>query len=83
MMEACRQNGTKFIWSTGGWSDLTQTLRDDQIDTFVGKAVALLKVGGDGIDFDWEHLSNNPAQKLQQAKALATLMNRLRQQLDA
>ena len=79
LMDACRQNGTKFIWSIGGWSDLTETLRDDQIDAFVGKVVALLKVGGDGVDFDWEHLSQDAALKIQQTEALATVMTRLRQ----
>lgn len=23
MMQACKANGTKFIWAVGGWSDLT------------------------------------------------------------
>lgn len=60
MIEACKKSGSKFIWSTGGWSDITMTLRPDQVDSFVDKVVELLRIGGDGIDFDWEHLSTNP-----------------------
>lgn len=59
LMEACKQTGAKFIWSVGGWSDTTLTLMPEQVDSFVGKAVALLEKAGDGMDFDWEHLSQN------------------------
>ena len=37
---------------------LKKTIADDQVDTLVAMLVELLEtVGGDGIDFDWEHLS--------------------------
>ena len=49
--------GGKFIWAIGGHSDLTKTLERDQIPSFVEKCVDLLRIAGDGIDFDWEHLS--------------------------
>jgi len=57
LIEACKQTQTKFIWSVGGWSDMTETLLPEQVDSFVSKAVALLEKYGDGMDFDWEHFS--------------------------
>jgi hypothetical protein len=51
--------GHKFIWAIGGWSDLTLTISDAQIDSFVSQVVTLLKYAGDGVDFDWEHLSTS------------------------
>ena len=83
MMEACKRNNQKFIWATGGWSDLTQTISSDQVDLFVEKAVALLKMGGDGIDFDWEHLSSDLALRDNQIRNLASILNKLRKSLDA
>lgn len=56
-MKNVKDNGKKWIWAIGGWSDVTKTIRPNQIDTFVSKCVALLKHAGDGIDFDWEHLT--------------------------
>jgi len=59
LMDWCASTNRKFIWAIGGWSDLKRTIADNQIDDFVGKVVDLLKThGGDGIDFDWEHLSD-------------------------
>jgi len=40
--------------------------------------MALLKIGGDGMDFDWEHLSDNKTMRAPQIKSLATVMNKLR-----
>ena len=57
-MDYAAQNGKKFIWAFGGWSDLTKTISDDQVGPLVDMLVTLLeRHGGDGIDFDWEHLS--------------------------
>ncbi|KAH8057154.1 hypothetical protein JL722_6795 [Aureococcus anophagefferens] len=51
-------NSKRFLWAFGGWSDLTKTIEDDQVDAVVEDLVALLALGGaDGVDFDWEHLS--------------------------
>ena len=61
MIEACKRNGQKFIWATGGWSDITKTLSPGQEDSFVNHLVNLLKMAGDGVDFDWEHLSDHPS----------------------
>jgi len=58
LMDYCAENGKTFLWAFGGWSDLKRTIADDQVDTLVAMLVELLEtVGGDGIDFDWEHLS--------------------------
>jgi len=57
LLQHVADNGKKWIWAIGGWSDLTKTIRMDQIDTFVEKCVELLQFTGDGIDFDWEHLA--------------------------
>jgi len=58
MMDWCKANGKHFIWAFGGWSDLTKTIADDQGDALVAMLVDLIAThGGDGIDFDWEHLS--------------------------
>ena len=59
LINATHTNGGKFIWAVGGWSDLTETLKADQVDAFVVKCVDLLDKYGDGIDFDWEHMSDN------------------------
>ncbi|WP_407878140.1 glycosyl hydrolase family 18 protein, partial [Francisella sciaenopsi] len=86
--DAAHANGGKFIWAIGGWSDLQQTISDSQIDTFVNQVVELLKIGGDGVDFDWEHLSQlangsvNP-NKDQQLATLAKTLKTLREKLDA
>ena len=60
LIDAVHANGGKFIWGLGGWSDLTQTLKSTDVDVFVSKVVEILKKYGDGIDFDWEHLSDIP-----------------------
>ena len=53
-------NSKRFLWAFGGWSDLTKTIEDDQVDAVVEDLVALLALGGaDGVDFDWEHLSEH------------------------
>ena len=58
LMDYCAANGKKFVWAFGGWSDLKRTISDGQVDDVVAMLVELLEtVGGDGIDFDWEHLS--------------------------
>ncbi|ASG67793.1 hypothetical protein fh0823_09080 [Francisella halioticida] len=57
LIKLTHENNGKFIWAIGGWSDLQQTITDDQIDSFVNQVIELLKLGGDGVDFDWEHLS--------------------------
>lgn len=71
LMDYCSQNGKKFVWAFGGWSDLKRTISDGQVDDVVAMLVELLEtVGGDGIDFDWEHLSEykdiNPSLHAQQ-----------------
>jgi GH18 family chitinase len=87
MLQACKQESKKFLWGVGGWSDLEQTIAPGQIDTFVNMSVDLLKQYGDGIDFDWEHLSQlsggdrNPHAD-EQLATLAETMLRLRQALD-
>ncbi|KHS55251.1 carbohydrate-binding protein [Francisella tularensis] len=88
LIKVTHENKGKFIWAIGGWSDLQQTLKDDQVDAFVDQVVELLKLAGDGIDFDWEHMSQlangspNP-NKDQQLAVLAKTLKTLRDRLDA
>jgi len=87
LIDSVHQNNGKFIWAIGGWSDLTKTLHEDQIPTFVDKCIELLKLGngtlGDGIDFDWEHLSEDASIKDEQRMLLAKTMLALRTALDS
>ncbi|MCP3964763.1 MAG: hypothetical protein GY750_04725 [Lentisphaerae bacterium] len=82
LISQCSQNNTPFVWAIGGWSDLTKTISDAQIDTFVTKCVELLKLAGDGIDFDWEHLSEDSSIVTQQRATLGKVMYKLRVALD-
>lgn len=82
MLEECKAKGKKFIWAIGGWSDLTLTVSDEQVPAFVEQCVELLKVAGDGIDFDWEHLSDNAEARSQQRKVLGKIFPALRKALD-
>ncbi len=82
MIDECHAKGKKFIWAIGGWSDLTQTISDEQVSTFVDYCVRLLELSGDGIDFDWEHLSYNADIKSQQRHVLGKIFVALRQALD-
>ena len=78
MIDACHASGKKFIWAVGGWSDLTQAIYADQTPALVNILQQLLKLGGDGIDFDWEHLSNNPSTSAEFRKNLGNTMVALR-----
>lgn len=71
-----KDNGQLFIWAIGGWSDLTKTVSDDQVESFVQVCVDLLKIAGDGIDFDWEHLSDDldSDDQQDQTKTLANIL---------
>ena len=86
LIEAVHDNNAKFIWAIGGWSDLTKTLRKEQIPVFVEKVVELLKLKkrklADGIDFDWEHLNEDPDIVDEQRMILAETMLALRNALD-
>ncbi|AIT10187.1 hypothetical protein LO80_09515 [Candidatus Francisella endociliophora] len=88
LIDSTHKNNSKFIWALGGWSDLQQTISPAQVDELVNQLVDLLKVSGDGIDFDWEHINQlangqpNPNAKEEQA-VLAETMLKLRQKLDA
>jgi len=86
LIEATHKNDAKFIWGVGGWSDVTKTLHEEQIPAFVDKCVELLKLDngtlGDGIDFDWEHLSEDPKIKDEQRERLGKTMLALRTRLD-
>ena len=57
LIDFCKTNNKRFLWAFGGWSDLTKTIDDDQVAALVDQLVQLLAMGADGIDFDWEHLS--------------------------
>ncbi|MDQ7831792.1 MAG: glycosyl hydrolase family 18 protein [Desulfovibrionaceae bacterium] len=85
LIDACHAQGKKFIWAVGGWSDLTLTVTDEQIPALVDYLVRLLQLSGDGVDFDWEHLSTapDPDVKNQQRRVLGKIFAALRSALDA
>ncbi len=85
LIDACRAQGKKFIWAVGGWSDLTLTITDGQIPALVDYLVRLLQLSGDGVDFDWEHLStaSDPGVRNQQRRVLGKIFAALRPALDA
>jgi len=78
MIAACHQGGKKFIWAIGGYSDATKAVRDDQVQLFASKVVQLLKVGGDGIDFDWEHLSDDPSLRRHETTTMGSVLYTVR-----
>lgn len=78
-----KKQGQNFIWAVGGWSDLTKTVSRSQVQTLANEIVELLKIGGDGVDFDWEHLSDDATQSAQQRKNLANVFLTVRETLDA
>lgn len=83
-MDAVHANGSKFVWSIGGWSDCTETLDDENVESLADHIVQLIKVGkGDGVDFDWEHLSSNMKLRDQQTKTIAHVLLTIRKKLDA
>lgn len=82
LMQATAQQDSKFIWAIGGWSDITKTIRPDQVDQLTDQIVALLREAGDGVDFDWEHLSEDPSIVKQQRETLANVLLTLRKKLD-
>ena len=41
-----------------------------------------MKLAGDGVDFDWEHLSDHPEIRDQQIRSLAKVLKNLRKALD-
>ena len=43
MIDAVHQNGGKFIWGIGGYSDLKKFIKTEDIDNFVQKCLDLLK----------------------------------------
>ena len=86
MLKAAQASGKKFIWSIGGWSDLVGTLDDQQVPAFVTECVKLLETGGDGVDFDWEHLSHeglSEQSRSQQRHVLGKVMAALRKALNS
>ena len=82
LIEAVHAKNQKFIWAIGGWSDLTETISEAQIKTLASKCVSLLKIAGDGVDFDWEHLSDDPNISSQQRTTLGKFIVELRKELD-
>jgi len=85
VIDYCKSVGTKFIWAIGGWSDLTLTIYDEQIELFASMVVDMLQYGGDGIDFDWEHLSwpSDASVRLQQRAIVGKTAKAIRRHLDA
>ncbi len=82
IIDYCHANNKKFIWAIGGWSDLKRTISDSQIQLFITNCIDLLKITGDGIDFDWEHLSEITEIKEQQRHVLGKIFPALRNAMD-
>ena len=86
-IDKCKAGRALFMWAIGGWSDFTKTISDEQIPLFVEKVVQLLRLGGDGVDFDWEHLSqykhSDEALFRQQRAVVGKTISALRKGLDA
>lgn len=85
-----QEAGKKFIFAIGGWSDLNYTIRPDQVGLLTDKLVEVLKLSGaDGVDFDWEHLSQDAntgalsPKRQEQLETLANVLKTLREKLDA
>jgi chitinase len=87
LIDYCRDTGKKFLWAFGGWSDLTKTVDDDQVEDLVDQLVQLLALGADGLDFDWEHLSqyrdSDPALHAQQRSVVGKVIASLKTALVA
>jgi len=85
VMNACKSKGQVFMWAVGGWSDLQRTISDAQIPALAEQIVGLLKLGGDGVDFDWEHLSTSADASVntQQRAVLGKFISALRSKLNA
>tara|TARA_Y100001958_G_scaffold27577_3_gene17527 strand:+ start:27008 stop:30967 length:3960 start_codon:yes stop_codon:yes gene_type:complete len=85
VMDYCCENHKHFVWAIGGWSDTANTPQyshQTYIDNFVDNCVRLLKeVGGDGIDFDWEHFSDDLATRDARIKGMADIMIKLKKKL--
>ena len=77
MYQACKYHNKKWIWGIGGASDLIQAVHDDDMDDFTDKVANLLTQVGDGVDLDFEHISDG-VYRLKFAK----LLYKLRQKLD-
>lgn len=82
LLRQTQNQGGKFIWAIGGWSDLTKTLKSTQIGNFTNRCVKLLQSVGDGIDFDWEHLSASGGIVEEQRNNFADVLLSLRNGLD-
>ena len=86
-IDKCKAAGSLFMWAIGGWSDITKTISDAQIPLFVEKVVQLLRLGGDGVDFDWEHVSqykhSDEALFRQQRAIIGKTISALRKGMDA
>lgn len=59
LYRAIKDNGKMFYLGIGGASDVTQSLSMDQIPTFAAEIVKLCRIACDGIQLDFEHLSDD------------------------
>merc|ERR1711963_691212 len=84
LIDDCKSKGQTFMWSIGGWSDIQRTITDEQIPALTNQVVGLLQLGGDGADFDWEHLSTSADEttRKQQRAVLGKFLKALRKAFD-
>jgi len=68
-----------FLLGIGGASDLTYGLTMDQVPDFAAYVVYLLGIVGDGINLDFEHLSEHNRED--QIKVMAHLLHHTRKAL--
>jgi hypothetical protein len=79
LYRAIKDSGRLFILGIGGASDLTYGLTLEQVPDFASYVVYLLGIVGDGINLDFEHLSEHNRED--QIKVMAHLLHHTRKAL--
>lgn len=74
LYEEIKKQGKKLIFGLGGESDLKGFMTLEQVQDFANYVVYMLGIAGDGINLDFEHMSEN-ANKQQQFKVMAHLLH--------
>jgi len=78
LYKALKDNGKMFYLGIGGESDLTEFLTEEQIPTFAEQVVLLCKIACDGVQFDFEHMSEDAATRSKQLRLMAHLLHHTR-----
>lgn len=76
-----KNNGKKFIFAIGGESDLLGLMSVDQVPDFANYVVYLMGLVGDGINFDFEHMSHNMETRKDQLRVMAHMLHHTKRAL--